>query len=104
RFRLTVPRDGATFINSAAAPLTQLAGLLDVFLPVDQAASTASSSGASEYPGVRFRLELMLDEAHFELSDDWKPGKLDADHRVVRDATIQGPCRIGLRTGVIAYA
>jgi hypothetical protein len=103
RFRLTVPRDGATFINTAATTLTQLAGLLDVFLPVDQIAPTETSSGATEYPGVRFRLELMLDEAHFELSDDWRPGKLDADRRVVRDTTIQGPCRIVLPKVVIAY-
>src|SRR6266545_896291 len=74
RFRLVVPRDGAGFINTAvhALPAQQLADLLDRFFPVDQTGSTFT-----EYPGVRFRLELLLDELHFELSDIWKPGKLN---------------------------
>ncbi len=97
RFRITVPRDGANFIDNAVAPLTQLKGLLDRFLPVD------ATPVATEYPGVRFRLELMLDELHFELSDDWKPAKLDADHRVVRDLTIPGPTRIVLPKVVLCY-
>lgn len=102
RFRLVVPRDGAGFINTAAhngtVSLAPLAGLLDRFLPVDQTVTTAT-----EYPGVRFRLELLLDELHFELSDDWKPGKLNADHRIVRDASIPGPTRIVLPKAVLAY-
>lgn len=102
RFRLIVPRDGAGFINTAAhdttAPLAPLAALLDRFLPVDQTVTTAT-----EYPGVRFRLELLLDELHFELSDDWKPGKLDDNHRIVRDASIPGPTRIVLPKAVLAY-
>lgn len=98
RFRLTVPRDGAGFIDAAVAPLPVLKGLFDRLLPVDQTVSTAT-----EYPGVRFRLELMLDELHFELSDDWKPGKLDEDHRIVQDRTIDGPVRIVLPKVVLAY-
>jgi putative transposase len=79
RFRLTVPRDGAMLISTAATNtnLAQLKALLDTFLRVDQSATT----GATEYPGVRFRLELMLDEVHFELGDEWTPGKLDGDYR-----------------------
>lgn len=102
RFRLTVPRDGAALIDTAlgAAPVPQLAplkGLLDQFLPVEQAAAP------TEYPGIRFRLELLLDEAHFELGDDWKPGKLDSGHRVVRDTTITDPVRIILPKPVLVY-
>lgn len=101
RFRLVVPRDGANFINTAvhALPAQQLADLLDRFFPIDQTGLTFT-----EYPGVRFRLELLLDELHFELSEDaWKPGKLDADHRVVRDPSITGPVRIVLPKVALSY-
>ena len=47
--------------------------IVDQFLRVEQ------TSLPTEYPGIRFRLELLLDEVHFELGDDWKPGKLDSD-------------------------
>ena len=102
RFRLTVPRDGAAFIDGAvhdaASPANALADLLDRFLPVDATAATPS-----EYPGVRFRLELLLDEVAFELGNSWAPGKLDADHRIVRDPTVPGPVRIVLPKVVLAY-
>lgn len=100
RFRLVVPRDGAGFVNTAvhAMPTQPLAGLLDQFLPVDQ-----TPTAPTEYPGVRFRLELMLDELYFELGDDWKPGRLDSDHRIVRDAANNDPMRIVLPRVVLAY-
>ena len=102
RFRLTVPRDGAALIETAvgAAPVPQLAplkGLLDQFLPVEQAATP------TEYPGIRFRLELMLDELYFELGDSWLPGKLDSEHRIVRDLSITAPVRLVLPKPVLVY-
>ena len=98
RFRLTVPRDGATFIDSAAGSLTTLKALLDRFLPVDQTATAPT-----EYPGVRFRLELLLEQLEFQLSDDWKPGLLDADHRIARDTASKDPVRIVLPRVAIKY-
>lgn len=103
RFRLTVPRDGAALIDTAisAAPVPQLAplkGLLDQFLPVEQA-----GTAPTEYPGIRFRLELMLDELFFELGDSWQPGKLDSGHRIVRDASITDPVRLVLPKPVLVY-
>ena len=102
RFRLTVPRDGAGFIDTAAHALPSSLGalttLLDRFHPVDQTATAPT-----EYPGVRFRLELLLDELHFELSDDWRPGLLDADHRISRDATSFEPVRIVLPRIALSY-
>ncbi len=102
RFRLTVPRDGAGFVDTAAhalpsqfAPLT---AVLDRFRPVDQTATAPT-----EYPGVRFRLELLFDELHFELSDDWRPGLIDADHRIARDAAKTDPVRIVLPRVAFAY-
>jgi hypothetical protein len=102
RFRLTVPRDGAALINTAVtsvppAVLGPLTTLLDQFLPVEQ------SGTPTEYPGIRFRLELMLDEVHFELGDDWTPGKLDSGHRIVRDAAITEAVRLILPKPVFVY-
>ncbi|MBO3752416.1 hypothetical protein J5X84_40705 [Streptosporangiaceae bacterium NEAU-GS5] len=100
RFRLTVPRDGAAFIDTAAQTLAapELSALLDRFLPIHQVGATPT-----EYPGVRFRLELMLEELWFELGSDWRPGQLDADHRIVRDLTDNRPVRIVLPKVVLAY-
>ncbi|HEX9767161.1 MAG TPA: hypothetical protein VGA36_10395 [Nitriliruptorales bacterium] len=102
RFRLTVPRDGAALIDTAigAAPLPQLAplkGLLDQFLPVEQ------GTAPTEYPGIRFRLELLLDEVYFDLGSDWLPGKLDSGHRIVKDASITDPVRLVLPKPVFVY-
>ncbi len=102
RFRLTVPRDGAALIDTAigAAPVPQLAplkGLLDQFLPVEQGAAP------TEYPGIRFRLELLLEELNFDLGPDWLPGKLDSGHRIVKDASITAPVRLVLPKPVLLY-
>lgn len=102
RFRLTVPRDGTALVDTAigAAPIPQLAplkGLLDQFLPVEQ------GSAPTEYPGIRFRLELLLEELNFELGPDWLPGKLDSGHRIVKDASITDPVRLVLPKPVLLY-
>lgn len=102
RFRLTVPRDGAALVDTAigAAPVPQLAplkGLLDQFLPVEQ------GTAPTEYPGIRFRLELLLDEVNFDLGSDWLPGKLDSGHRIVKDASITDPVRLVLPKPVFVY-
>ncbi|MEY2484260.1 MAG: hypothetical protein QOK24_2788 [Verrucomicrobiota bacterium] len=85
RFRLTLPRDGAAFIQntisatSVNAEVQKLGALFDdLGLAEDPAIST------SDYPGVRFRLELLVTALTFHLSrDSWVPGQLSADHRVV---------------------
>ena len=102
RFRLTVPRDGAALVDTAigAAPLPQLAplkGLLDQFLPVEQ------GTAPTDYPGVRFRLELLLDELNFDLGPGWLPGKLDSGHRIVKDTSITDPVRLILPKPVLLY-
>jgi len=102
RFRLTVPRDGAALIDTAigAAPIPQLAplkGLLDQFLPVEQ------GTAPTEYPGIRFRLELLLDEVYFDLGSDWLPGTLDSGRRIVKDASVTDPVRLVLPKPVFVY-
>ncbi|MDC0666395.1 hypothetical protein [Nannocystis radixulma] len=85
-FRLTVPRDGAQFIRDAViaiadAPISEpeLRDLLDVFGAVEQTAAP------TEYPGVRFRLEILVSVLTFHLGNSWIPGKVGSDFRVVPD-------------------
>jgi hypothetical protein len=87
-FRLTVPRDGAAFINttltSAAAANVNLSQLNSLFNDLGSIEGTAGAP--TEYPGVRFRLELLLSLMSFNLGDDWLPGKVDpGTRRVVPD-------------------
>ncbi len=82
-FRLTLPRDGAAFVGAAvgaaaAAGAPQLKALFDRLGPVEGTALVAT-----EYPGIRFRLELMLSVLTFHLGKAWLPGTMDAEHRVI---------------------
>ena len=81
-FRLTIPRDGAAPIDAAVTnstlPLPDLDALFDTFGPVEQTPTLAT-----DYPGVRFRLELLLSALTFHLGSAWKPGELGADFRIV---------------------
>jgi hypothetical protein len=83
-FRLTLPRDGAAFVSAAVgAPAVgspELKSLFDRLGPVEGTVVVAT-----EYPGIRFRLELMFSVLTFHLGDAWLPGALNADHRVVPD-------------------
>lgn len=105
-FRLTVPRDGAAFIHDAAGELAaapfndpDLQSLLDVFGAVEQTAAAAT-----EYPGVRFRLELLVSALTFHLDrTNWCPGVLDADFRVVRATDLGNEVKIVLPKVVLEY-
>jgi hypothetical protein len=81
-FRLTIPRDGAAPIHSVVTntvtPLTDLDNLFNRFGVVEQTATLAT-----EYPGVRFRLELLVSALTFHLGKEWKPGMISTDHRIV---------------------
>ncbi|MEZ6062524.1 MAG: hypothetical protein R3C19_19450 [Planctomycetaceae bacterium] len=81
-FRLTIPRDGAAFINTAATGLIPVLPEFDRLFNdlgvVEQATGTAT-----EYPGVRFRLELMLSALVFHLpTDTWVPGEVGPDFKI----------------------
>jgi hypothetical protein len=88
-FRLTLPRDGAAVIdstlNSSVPPqpvrdaMEPLADLFDTFGPVEQTAGVAT-----DYPGLRFRLELLVSALTFHLGPSWLPGEVGADHRISR--------------------
>lgn len=83
-FRLTIPRDGAAFVNDAinspALPLPELDNLFDRLGAIDQTTTTAT-----EYPGVRFRLELMLSALTFHMGSEWVPGKVQGASIVRND-------------------
>jgi hypothetical protein len=82
-FRLTIPRDGGAFVDTAVSHPTlgspPLDALFDRFGPVE------GLPVPTEYPGIRFRLELLVSALTFHLGPKWLPATLDADRRVVPD-------------------
>jgi len=81
-FSLTIPRDGAAFINdavnNAVIPLPDLDALFDTFGNVEQAVTVPT-----EYPGVRFRLELLASALTFHLGRSWRPGEVGENFRII---------------------
>jgi len=88
QFRLTLPRDGTSAIDTAlsrilalpALPVsltgavTGLKGLFDALGPTD-----ATAAAATDYPGLGFRLELLVSVLTFHLpAKDWLPGEYHA--------------------------
>jgi hypothetical protein len=89
RFRLTIPRDGAAFINAAATgtdgQLPQVRALFDDLLPIEEDTG-GGNLVATEYPGTRYRLELQVEFLNFNLGEDWRAGMFDpVTKRVVPD-------------------
>jgi hypothetical protein len=77
-FRLSVPRDGAEFLDEL--PAGDLKNLLDRFKPI---APTAGRG--ADYPGIAFRLEFQLETLYLSLGREWVPGKKREDGWIVRD-------------------
>src|SRR5947209_13367513 len=77
-FRLTLPREGATFLQTAAnaLPSPDLKNLFTEF-------GTVARPG--DYPGIRFRLELLVSLLTLHMGDSWVPGKVGDDFRIVQD-------------------
>lgn len=98
-FRLTLPRDGATRIHTAISGIasnttlpstvttqaTKLQNLLDALGPAEDPAAAAT-----DYPGFRFRLELMLSLVTLHLGENWLPGEIGDDRRVTRKTPAAG--------------
>lgn len=103
QFRLTLPRDGAAFIQSAITAVTgngvvpgnvrsEVQKLGDLFDSLGAAEDPATA--ASDYPGVRFRLELLVTALTFHLpTDSWVPGEISAAHHVVAKQLQPGDAR-----------
>ena len=82
-FRLTIPRDGAAPINDAVTAIAStLPDLNDLFTTYGAIEQTATA--ATEYPGIRFRLELMVSALTFHLGSSWVPGEVGDNFRIVR--------------------
>ena len=108
RFRMVVPRDGAAFVNtvvhsSTDGSLPAAATLLDDLLPTEPGPTTVS-----DYPGLRFRLELLVDALTFSLGDEWVPGMIHpVTRRVVRDTDprfADKPVEIRLPKVLLSYS
>ncbi|CUQ66807.1 OmpA family protein [Candidatus Nitrospira inopinata] len=108
RFRLVVPRDGAAFIDtvvnsSANGSLPQVAGVLNDLRPTEP-----TPADVSDYPGLKFRLELLVDALTFSLGDEWLPGMLHpTTRRVVQntDPRFAGkPVEIRLPKVLLSYS
>ena len=93
-FRLTIPRDGSHEITIAADMIAEagsgsgstgsdIGDLLEVFGEENQ-----REGNPTEYPGTRFRLELMFSCLTFCLGDKWKPGEM-RDGRIILDSDKQ---------------
>jgi hypothetical protein len=79
KFRLTVPRDGTKIISDAASVSSDLSDLFKQLGEIDQ-----TSAVSTEYPGVRFKLELMLNALTFHMGSEWVPGMSLGD-KIVRN-------------------
>src|SRR6267142_526252 len=77
-FRLTLPREGAVFLQTAAnaLPSADLKNLFNDF-------GTVTLPGY--YPGISFRLELLVSLLTFHMGNSWVPGKVGDDFRIVQD-------------------
>lgn len=90
-FRLSIPRDGSNSINdsvdelaaNSASPshISDIDNLFDDFGAVNQ---NVEAGVPTEFPGFRFRLELLVSTLTFHLGENWKPGKLEGV-RIVPD-------------------
>ena len=83
RFRLLIPRSGAGFIRTAVDDIPSL-----VFPPSleplkdDVFGVVGSPAGRTDYPGVAFQLELLLDLFTFHLGSNWQPAVQNADFTI----------------------
>src|SRR6478752_92682 len=76
QFRLTIPRTGSTSVQTAVNGIPLVKPILDSFGQV---------ATPTDYPGLAFQLDLLLNVLTFHLGDDWKPGKLNSDFSIVSD-------------------
>ena len=89
QFRLRVWREGSSDIQTVVNTLGLVPGanstIKSLFTNFDPASGAVL--GSPEYPGLRFRLELLLTVLTFHMGSDWVPGKMDAQYRVVQDTS-----------------
>ena len=83
RFRLLIPRSGASFIRTAISDIPSLAFPPSLQPLEDNVFGTVGSpSGPTDYPGVAFQLELLLDLLTFHLGSNWQPAVQNSDFSI----------------------
>jgi hypothetical protein len=89
QFRLRTWREGSSDVQTvvnAVSGITSgsntIQGLFNNFNP-----NSAASLSSPDYPGLRFRLELLLSVLTFHMGSDWVPGVMDSTYHVVQDTT-----------------
>ncbi len=84
QFRLRVWREASPDVRTAVDALGTSAGSLSSLL-----GDFGPATSPTDYPGLRFRLELLLSVVTFHLGPHWFPGAIDSTFHVVRDSTAQ---------------
>ncbi len=84
QFRLRVWREASPDVQAAADALGTSAGSLSSLL-----GDFGPATSPTDFPGLRFRLELLLSVVTFHLGPHWFPGAMDSTFHVVRDSTAQ---------------
>jgi hypothetical protein len=85
QFRLRVWREGSGALQTVVNGLSGISSSLKTLF--DNFGSAGSNSAGSDYPGLRFRLELLVSILTFHLGKDWVPGTMDSTYHVVKDTT-----------------
>ena len=103
QFRLRVWREGSSDLQSVVNAISSGSGNLQALFNGFGSVASNSSTTASEYPGLSFRLELLLSLLTFHLGKDWVPGKMDSSYHVVPDTTTKSDVRILLPKMLLRY-
>ena len=83
QFRLLIPRSGAAFIRSAIDNIPALAFPPSLEPLKDNVfGSIGSPAAGSDFPGVAFQLELLLNLLTFHLGSNWQPAVQNSDFTI----------------------
>ena len=85
QFRLRAWREGSGALKNVVDAISSGSNNLQALF--DNFGTAGSSSGVSDYPGFRFRLELLVSVLTFHLGSEWVPGTVDSTYHVVKDTT-----------------
>jgi hypothetical protein len=89
QFRLRTWREGSSDIQTVVNAVSGISsgsntiqGLFNNFDP-----NNGAVLSSPDYPGLQFRLELLVSVLTFHMGSDWVPGVMDATYHVVQDTT-----------------